>query len=111
MKTRFTKGQTIYRIHMNWKYEYDNATDTATTWMGITEEVVESCGQKRLLLYNDSGRYFKQFHPNQEAGYVTKMCATFHATLEEAEKEMDEYINFHNNKKQGNRTILIKKIS
>ena len=40
MKTRFTKGQTIYQIHTNWKYEYDGPTDTATEYMKITEEVV-----------------------------------------------------------------------
>lgn len=110
MKTRFTKGQTIYQIHLNWKSEFDSVTNTATYYIKITEEVVESCGQKRLLLFNDSHRCFKQYQPDDAAGFVSRMCKQFHATLEEAEKEMEAYINHHNNRVCGTRTYLIKKM-
>ena len=110
MKARFKKGQTIYQIHTNWKYEFDNVTNTTTETLNITEEVVESCGQKRLLLYNDSGRCFKQYQPDGAQGFVNRMCVSFHTTLEEAEKEMNAYIDFHNNKMYGKRTIKMKKM-
>lgn len=110
METRFTKGQTIYQIHTNWHYEFDNTTNTSTTYLKITKEVVESCGQKRLLLFNDSNRNFKQYTPNGHSGFVDHMCKTFHATLEEAEAEVDSYIEYHNNRVYGTRTYLIKRM-
>lgn len=107
-KARFTKGQTVYQIHTCWSRESDYANDTTTEYMKITEEVVESCGQKRMLLYDDSHRGWKQFRPDQGQGFCSRLCVTFHATLEEAEKEMESYMEFHNGRKQGTMTLFFK---
>jgi|TARA_R110001632_G_scaffold76106_1_gene172826 hypothetical protein len=74
MKAEFTKGQTIYKVNLN------------PSERGVTEKIVKSCGLKRLVL--DLDHWNNSFRLPSITGNFKNPIKQFHATREDAEKEL-----------------------
>ena len=98
MKTRFEKGQKVYKLWLNgWSSIEENNTTTQT--VAITEHTVDGCGLKRLTLFDDI-TYTKQFRPNSMVGIWGDEILMFYASKEEAETEMNKWIERNNGYEQ-----------
>ena len=76
MKPEFKKGQKIYKVNIDPRER------------GVTEETVKSCGLKRLVL--DLDHWNNSFRLPSITGNFTNPIKQFHATREEAEKELSK---------------------
>lgn len=94
MKAKFNKGQKIYRVIFNVNCKAEKGRSFTT--VGILEDIVDGCGQKRLTLVEDNVLCAKQFDPNQKGGWIDDQIDIFHSSLESAEKELISWVDRNN---------------
>ena len=98
MKTRFEKGQKVYKLWLQgWSSKEENNITTRT--VVITEHTVDACGLKRLTLLDDI-TYIKQFSPNSTVGVYGDEILMFYASKDEAKSEMSKWIERNNGYEQ-----------